>query len=231
MNLPRHLLLLLLPITLLACGPAEEPAVAPKERCAADGLKAYLEGQITTGDSSQSLQLSARDIAQGSVELDEIRLQVGQATPPGAESSQPVILRLFDSAGTRHLMHRLSENVATEPLTLQVADASDIGPGSQGRTSLAGFDCAVDEGKICAQIGYDSNGDGTLHDDDKFAYNATGGTVTILKVDNQKRRIEIELDLEIGPNILTFQDQSSGKLEGCLAPRYSRGQDLSWPLQ
>lgn len=229
---PRQITLLatILSLVMSACGGGEEPQIDPKDRCDAEGFKAYLDGQITNDDSTQNLTLSAKDKAQGSVELNEIRLHVGQATPPDGDAPQPVLLRLYDAAATRHLMHRLSDSVAIEPLTLQVVDASDIGPGSQGRTSLAGFDCAVDQGSICVQLGFDSDGDGTLHDDDKFAYNATAGTVTFLKIDNLSRRIHVELDISIGPNVLAFQDQSTGQLEGCLAPNYEQGRDLSWPL-
>ena len=229
--LSRRLSFLLLATTLLltaACGgEPEEEEISPLLRCEEEGLKAYLVGSIDSEESSHPFLVRSSEEAPGFIGFNEIRLVVGSFAPPGSSSPLPVILRIFENDGRRNLIHRLSELTEEGPLSLQVADASLPPDGSQGRTSLSSYDCSLEEGTFCIQIGFDSVGDQSLQDNDEFAYNGSGGS---LEIDIAERRVKVQFDLDLGPNVLGFQDSSTGTLQGCLAPRYSVSADDNWPL-
>ena len=234
MSLPQSLttkcLAAALVIGLAACGGDPEPE--PEERCGVNGLKAYLEGTL----ESQPFLVSTAGDTPGQGSNREIRIQVGTAVPPdqaGGEGAEtlPVILRIFEGDGGQNFLQRLSERLESEgEVQVEVADATDIGPGSQGRTDLSGFDCRLSDDRVCVQLGFDSVGDLTLQDGDEYAYNASGGTVTFLGIDNMTRRVHVRFDLDLGRNVLRFDDESTGAVAGCISPRYRLGTDY-WPLE
>lgn len=216
--------LLLLP----ACGEEEVP-LTPQEHCQEEGYKSYIVGHIINDEIRSDYQISSADSTPGSMRRHEIRLVAGSASPPHQSSTQPVIIRFYDAESQEQLGPRLSDLTSDGPLVLDVADASDLGPGSQNRTSLEDFDCSIAEGTICVQFGFDATGDAGLFDGDDFAFNATGGTVTILGFDNITATFHLEFDVELGPNALGFQDESRGNVQGCLSPNYEPS-DNFWPL-
>ena len=229
--LPRKLPLLLLASSLLfapACGgEPEEEEISPLLRCEEEGLKAYLVGTIQTEDGPHDFLIRSPEEAPGFIGFNEIRVVVGSFSPPGSSTPLPVILRIYENDGRQNLIHRLSELTDDGPLSLQVADASLPRDGSQGRTNLDTYDCSLENGTFCLQIGFDSVGDQTLQDQDEFAYNGASGSLDIEIAD---RRVKVSFDLDLGPNVLGFQDQSTGSLQGCIAPRYSVSPDDNWPL-
>lgn len=222
-----HLILLsLLILATTACGAEEAEEPPPRQRCSQDDLKAYLDGEFTA-DATHGITLQAADEVNGFIGFHEIRVQIGEATPPGASSPQPVILRIWENNGVGNMIHRLSELTDDGPQTFTIVDASEPRAGSQGRTNLDGYDCRLDESTLCVQIGFDANADQALLDTDAFAFNASGGEM-ILEIAN--RRVNADFSFQTGVNLLSFQDDSSGAFEGCIAPRYSISGDDNWPL-
>jgi hypothetical protein len=210
------------------CGSEETPEA--EERCGEDGYKAFLVGSIEGGGVETDLQISNSGDTPGLANVNEMRLVVGMARPPGSAVELPVILRIYDTDGGRNLLLRLSEILdEEEAVHLTVTDASEVGAGSQGRTDLDGFDCAFGEGKICVQLGFDSVGDQLLGDNDEHAYNATGGSVSFVGLDNVTRRVHVQLEVELGRNVLEFGDESTGSVGGCVSPGYRLDTDF-WPL-
>lgn len=226
---PAFSLVLISFLLLAACGEGEEEEPAAQDRCGPDGFKSFLVGHIDDGDARTPLRITATGETPGISNGREIRVQVGRFTPPGDDREEPVLLRIYDAKSDDVLLRRISELTLDGPLTLDVIDASQVSAGSEGHTELRDFDCAIDDGTICVQFGFDSVGDSSLQDEDEFAYNATGGSVTIDGIDNIRRQFTVQLDVELGRNVLGFQDESTGAVEGCLTPNYETGTDF-WPL-
>ena len=221
-----------LALCLSACGPEEEEEPPPQQRCETDNLKSYLQGSIDDGDSSRSIQLSNADSTPGWIGINEIRLNLGMATPPDGSDPQPVLLRLYDAKSEAYLSEIIDDLTADgDTLELTVYDASQMPAGSEDLTRLNHHDCSIEEGTICAQIGFDAAGDEILCDDDDYVYNALGGTVVIEGFDGVSRLFAGHWELELGRNILSFNDQSQGLVEGCFRPRYTVQGGDEWPLE
>lgn len=210
-----------------ACSGSEEPAA--QERCVLEGMTAYGEGRIRNEGVSYSLDLS-RDEISGSIGTQQVTVDLG-SIPRSDKGAAPLRMRLFDAHSKDSLLDTLANATAGGPLTLQVFNASQIPAGSQSRTELADFDCGLPKGNICVQLGFDSTGDELILDDDDAVYNGIAGTVTIESINNISRKILITWDVEVGANILAFQDQSSGSFAGCMNPTYSAGTGGRWALK
>ncbi len=223
-----------LSLTLLfvACGEEEEEEepVDPIDRCDAEDLRAFAEGSISVDEETTTFEVSGADSAPGRISANEIRIQLGSAVPPGGEEAEPVIMRIYDPNSPLNFATHLSELTESGPLELDVIDASEVPAGSQDLTSLDQFDCSIDDdATVCVQVGFDSAGDGILFDDDELVYNAIGGTVTIDGFDPNPPTFSAHFDVQLGRNVLTFGDDSTGHFEGCLRPRYQPDQDY-WTL-
>lgn len=230
--LPRRSLFLallaLLTLPVFGCGgESEEDATAPQDRCVEENLKAYLVGSIASEGEPYDLLVRSTDEVSGFIGFNEIRLNLGDFTPPGETISRPVILRIWDNDGRQNLIHRLADLTDDAPVTLELQDASQPRSGSQGRTSLSDFDCSLEAGRLCAQLGFDHTGDQSLQDGDSFAYNAASGE---LEIDIANSRVYVKFSMNTGVNVLGFQDSSSGSFQGCIAPRYSLSPLDQWPL-
>lgn len=228
--LPASLCLLL---AAPGCGD-DEPEIDPQERCTPDGQAAYLDGELITGDATHPLSLSTDQGTPGQIANRQIRIELGQAFPPGTDpevdDTVPMILRLFDADGPLDFPRYIDELTLDEELVLQVYDATDIGPGSTDLTSLEDFDCSIEDGTICAQLGFDTNGDGILHDGDDYVYNAAGGTVTLGGFSSQGgRAFSAHWDLHLGRNIMLHNDSTTGQVAGCMRPGYTPEIDF-WEL-
>ena len=202
-----------------ACGEPDEP-LPFDERCHEEELKAAASGQIDGDYGTASFELTTRDETPGRILHNEIRLELGVASPPHTASNEPVILRLFDADAPADFPRHLGDLTEDGPVELEVFDASDLPPGQADTTSLSHLDCTTTEGTICAQLGYDSAGDGILYDDDQYVFNAIGGTVTLDGYDNRSVTFAGHWNLEFGPNVRTHDDDSSGEVDGCFRPRY-----------
>ena len=214
----------------LGCGePEQEDPIPPQQRCAEEGYKTYLSGAIE-GDDDISLDAANRQDTTGDILRQEIRIHLGTARPPGADSAQTIILRLFDPHSESRTFATYLDNWTSEgPLELDVFDASDIGAGSSDLTSLEDFGCAIeDDATICAQIGFDATQNELLGDEDELVYNASGGTVTIEGFNSSDRTFAAHWDLELGRNVLRYGDESSGQAQGCLRANYNSD---DWSLE
>lgn len=227
----------------VACGDEEEkqePPPPPPERCKADNLKAYAEGEVSNDEESASLELSSNDVSGRIFDGGELRIRLGDASPPGTSGDQPLMMRIVDNDDDPEFAvfaERFADTASeADPLELQIADATDYsGLGSDNLTSLSDYDCSIDdEGTICVQVGFDSSGTGTLGNDDEYVYNAAGGTITIEGFSTSDDRFFAHWDIEVGPNLFAFQDESSGEFEGCMWPNYDSrpGQGTNyWALE
>lgn len=216
-----------LSMSVSACSGSEEPAA--QERCVLEGLTAYAEGRIRNEGVSYNLDLSREEIS-GSIGTQQVTVDLGSISRSD-KGSAPLRMRLFDAHSQDSLLDALANATTNGPLTLQVFNASEIPAGSQNRTELSNFDCGLSKNNICVQLGFDSTGDELILDDDDAAYNGIAGTVTIESINNVSRKILITWDVEVGANILAFQDQSSGSFAGCMNPRYSAGTGGRWALK
>lgn len=223
-----------------ACGDDEDeepPPPPPPERCQADNLKAYAEGAIANEDESASLDISSNDVSGRIFDGGEVRLQLGDASPPGASEEYPLILRIVDNEDDPEFVvlgERLDMATEADPLEFHIVDSTDYsGLGSEDLTSLSDYDCSIDaDGTVCAQLGFDTSGSGNLGDDDDYVYNAAGGTVTVEGFSTADERFAAHWDIEVGPNIFAFQDESSGEFEGCMWPHYDpRAPGNYWSLE
>jgi hypothetical protein len=225
-------LVVALALAVNACGPEEEQDPPPQERCELDNLKAFLEGSVDDGDSSHTLSLSTDDSTPGWIGINEIRLNLGVATPPDGGDPQPVILRLYDAKSDAYLSEIIDDLTADgDILELDVFNASQMPAGSEDLTRLNHHECSIEDGTICAQIGFDAAGDDILFDDDHYVYNALGGTVVIEGFDGVSRFFSGHWDLELGRNILRYNDESQGLAQGCFRPRYTVQSGDEWPLE
>lgn len=230
-TLPATLLFTIITTFCMACGGEEEEPTPPAERCQADNLKVYLTATVDDGSEQQDFQISNADGSPGWIGFHEIRINLGNAVPPEGGEAEPVILRLYDPA-SEELLGSTIDNLTDEaPVEVAVFDASEIPAGAEDVTSLSEHECSLAEGTICAQIGFDSAGDNILFDDDEFVYNAVGGSVIFEGFDPVSRTFSVKYDLDLGRNILRFQDESTGRAEGCLLPRYTAHGGEPWVLE
>ncbi len=224
---------LLAVLLLAACGDDEEE-IAASERCLEEDFAAFTAGEIANDEISASLDIETASGTPGRVSPQEVRIQIGEAILPGGDPEEddeyPVLLRLIDPDSPQDFARYIDELTIDDPLHLEIFDASDIGPGSQDLTSMDDFDCSIEEGTICMQVGFDTAGDGILFDDDDFVYNAAGGTLTIDGfVSGADRGFSVRWDADLGRNIMV-QDDSSGDFEGCIRPDYEPRTDY-WILE
>lgn len=216
-------------LLLSACG--DDPVeISPQERCAEDDLSAYLLATIEGAERTTRLDLPRATIS-GAIATEFITVNLGQRSLPDGSGQAELILNFADSRSTENLIDSLSDRTTEGPVVLQVVDATEAVTGSEGRTDLERFECTTDQDTICVQLGYDVNGDEVLGDDDRFVYHGKSGTVTIESFDNRTSTMRANFELELGPNMLGFQDTSTGTASGCLAPSYSLGSGGRYPLE
>lgn len=201
-----------------ACGDEEQEEPTPAaEHCEEYDLKAFAAVSVDNGEAVD-FEVESDDEVSGRIfDAHELRIELGQASPPGQSTEVPVIMRLYDATVDDNFQSYFDVD---EPLTLDVYDATDLPPGDQDTTALSPFDCSFDDDTICAQVGFDSSEQGNLHDEDEFVYNAAGGTVTIEGFQTSPSEFSAHWDIELGRNVRVFDDESSGEFEGCIKPAY-----------
>lgn len=224
------------------CSEEEEIIIDPITGCDDEELKAYAEGSISSPEEETSFKIITPGETPGRIMAQEIRIEIGVASPPGTEMpdpdsdeeppTDPFIIRLYDPSSDSDFARQIEELTQDEPLVLDIADASDIGAGSQDLTSLDEFDCSiVEDTTICMQVGFDTAGDGILFDDDDFVYNATGGSVTIEGFQTGAFPTFLaHFQADLGRNVIAHGDESTGHIAGCLRPHYNTQPDY-WVLQ
>ncbi|WP_146618232.1 hypothetical protein [Lujinxingia litoralis] len=214
---------------LLGCG--DEPAqIAPEQRCAEEGLSAYLDATLEGPERTIRHDL-ARPAITGAIDVRGISVNLGARPIPGQADQADLILNFFDSSSAQNMLDTLSQRTTSAPLILQVIDATAEVTGSQGRTDLERFDCSVADDTICVQLGYDVNGDEVLGDQDHFVYHGSGGTLTVVGFDNREKTMEANFQVSLGQNMLGFEDTTTGEARGCLLPNYALGSGGRYPLQ
>lgn len=224
---PTRTLLPILTFTLLAtaCGdPPKDPA--PQEYCAAENVTAYARGSVGTFN----LNLEQSSIEGSTIISQQVLLKLGQVARKEQGDKVPLLMRVFDAKIKSELLDAMANASLNEPKILTVVDATKVTAGSeQTRTDLSTYDCSIQNDTICVQIGFDTNHDGQLLNDDDAAFNAASGTVTIQRAENA--RFNITWDITLGQNLLTFNDTSSGKFAGCIQSRYETSGLGNWQLR
>lgn len=230
MNRPLQLLAALIAAPTLAVGCGDDPEPDPATHCQEADLKAYATGSASGERGTASFDTSSDDDAPGRITADRLRLTLGEASPPGTVDDQPMMLYLTDTEIDDELWAQLDERSTEADLILDVVDASDLPPGEEDTMSVDHLDCAVEDGSICAQVGYDAAGDGVLGDDDEFIYNAVVGDVTIEGFEPVGSTFAMHFDLDIGPNVRVHDDDSTGRLQGCVYAEYDTDAPDGWSL-
>ncbi|MFU8806642.1 MAG: hypothetical protein ACNA8W_22730, partial [Bradymonadaceae bacterium] len=211
-----------------ACSGSEDPIEA-EERCLADGLTAYAEGMISNDSTQISLDLSTNSI-DGSIGIQQVSMELGTISRPGKPAA-PLRMLIHDAHSVENLLDTFTNATNDGPLTLNVFDASELASGSSNRTELSHLDCGLQNGNVCVQLGFDTTGDELILDDDDGAYNGISGTVTIKNINHIGRKLHFTWNLEVGSNILAFQDQSFGRFKGCVNATYETGTAGRWVLR
>ncbi len=216
-----------LALTLLAAGCGDPPKdPAPQDYCEAEKVNAYARGSV----GAFNLNLERSDITGSTIIGQQVVLKLGEVARKEQGDKVPLLMRIYDAKIKNELLDAMANASKDEPKVLTVVDASKGVDGSEKtRTDLSTFDCSIKDGTICVQIGFDTNGDGQLLNDDDAAFNAAAGTVTISNVQNA--RFSISWDIKLGQNLLTFADTTSGKFEGCVRSRYETAGLGNWQLR
>lgn len=214
-------------LTLLATGCGEpEQAPPPQEYCEAENVNAYARGSI----GAFNLNLERSTITGSTIIGQQVMLKLGDVARKKQGDKVPLLMRIYDNEIKSELIDAMANAIQDGPQTLTVVDASQGIDGSeQTRTDLSSFDCSIKNGTICVQIGFDTNGDGQLLNDDDAAFNASAGTVTLKTA--QSAKFNLTWDIELGKNLLTHADTSSGKFTGCIRSRYETAGLGNWQLR
>lgn len=216
-------------IFVVGCGEGEQPD--PRLQCDHQELKTFAVGSASTDDGTASFDLSTERDISGRITDNQIRVHLGDASPPGTDETQPVLLYLTDPTSDGEFYRNLDDWTHDAPLVVDVVDASSLPPGEEDRMSVSHLDCSIEQnGSICAQIGFDSANDEILGNDDEYVFNATGGTITIDGYDYGSQTFSMNWQFDIGPNVHSYQDQSTGDIEGCLRAGYDTDLTDYWAL-
>lgn len=230
MNRTRWISLAAVALLVIGCG-EDEADPDPRTHCQEQNLKAYTVGSATGERGSASFEISDSNGTPGRITDTQVRITLGEASPPGTDDDQPLILYLTDTVIDHDLYQEFSRRTDDGRLVLDIADASQPPEGEEDVTSVSHIDCSVQQDDtICAQVGYDSAGDGILGDDDEFVYNAVDGQLVIEDVDNIASTISMNWDIEAGPNVHVFEDDSTGEFRGCAIPEYDIDAPYGWEL-
>lgn len=209
----------------LGCGDSDEEP-NPQTYCEDEKVNAYARGSV--GEIKLNLE---RDSIEGSTIIaQQVLLKLGDIERKEQGDKVPLLMRIFDAKIKSELLDAMANASLSEPKVLTVVDATKVIAGSeQTRTDLSTYDCSIQNDTICVQIGLDTNNDGQLLNDDAAAFNAASGTVTITRAQNAQ--ISLSWDVELGQNLLTFNDQSSGNFAGCIRARYATSGLGNWQLR
>jgi hypothetical protein len=215
----------------LLSGCEEEVVVIPiQDRCEQQGLALAAGGRLERADGE--VGALALEVAQGAKsELSGPQLWMRLDGYRGGEGAEGrLVVRLF-SSGSGDLFTRLDNAGNGQRLTLEVVDATAIPAGNVSATALDRYDCEVEKGKICLQVGVDTNGNGRIDDEDAFVFNGQGGRVIVEPADPLRRRYRLKYTAELGRNIMSLQSMSRGALDGCLNARYEPSGEGVWSLE
>lgn len=216
-----------------ACSDDEEKPQAPQERCGGD-TTFFAAGEIVIDDDGEELVFEFENSGEldfGRIRSSEISLGVGQL--PRAEDSPGLILKFRENIDEMDLLDVIANATDQDTVTVDVVDGSSIPPGTARRSDLSIHTCGISDGTWCAQLALDSTEDRLISDDDEKVFAATGGRVELIEVDNRRSRLRLNFRVELGPNVLTTGDTSTGVIEGCIDARYERadGGMAGWQLR
>jgi hypothetical protein len=213
-------LLFILALSLLSGACADEnepPSPTPQTRCEADGLASFAQGQIVIDDTVYPITHSVAE-ADGRMRQQDVAVKLG-VLERDMEEPVEMIFRVREALNPEHILDIFANLSTSGAKTLAVVDASGVDP-SGNRVDLGPFECGAAEDTICAQFGLDTTPDGLLTEDDEKVLNATGGEFTVVYVNNLTRKLHLQWSVELGSNVLSTGDTSSGSLAGCIIARY-----------
>ena len=221
----RPLLTLAVLLACSACGGEEDPVPA-RERCADRSPQAYAEGTLSLSPNASSDV--SKEVAAASGVVDGSSLYL---TFPSAAGSKPLLLKLYVSDAAGGLLDRVAESIEQGRTSFEVVDATAPIAGSQNISGLNNYTCVFADGKICAQVVVDENGDGLVSDDDARVFNAAGGEVVFTEVQGLSSTFRMDWALNLGGNLLDSEDTTTGNaLSGCLNTSYSSNGGNRWEL-
>ncbi len=212
---------------LVACGDEEEPTPTPQERCAADGVSAFIQVDIDRGDEDPlSFSVASNPIPYGLVGNGEVQVEFGEVDVDG--TMVPLHLRIVENKDQKDILDLYSNAIDADQSTLSVFDASNVDSAAAQRSNLDGFDCGIEDGNQCVQLAFDSTDEDVISDADLRVHNGTSGTLELIKIGSPST-FRMNFDVALGSNILTTMDASSGQIQGCIDASYravSQGQLL-----
>jgi len=211
----------------VACGDDETPPT-PQERCAADNLPIYVEGSVTT-DEMTTTWTHAPTEARGKISEREMQVVAGNVEfGPNLPS---VLLNFRENESSEPLLDLLANQTKDGPVELTVIDVTSVPSNAPRRTDLSTFPCGLTSKAACVQVAYDTSRDEVVDESDARVYHAKSGSFTIGKVDNNLSRVFFHFDINLGKNVLTSADTSTGRVQGCVAARYASAGAQGWTLR
>lgn len=218
---------------LASCGSDDDAEVSPRDRCS-DTEGYHVEGQfVVDGDSDLTFSFSntSSTLEDGYIRSGAIQIQPGLLKR--AEDVPPILLKFRDNEDTTDLLDLLANATQDGSKTYAIADGTSVPSNAVRRSDLTLVECGLASGTMCAQMALDTTGDGVVGDDDEKVFAATGGEIRIVKVDNNRSRLRLDFQVELGTNVLTTGDASTGTIAGCINARYDSagGGASGWTLE
>ncbi len=211
---------------------SEEPSA--RDRCASDENSYAVSGELRIPSEEGEELVFPFDNA-GSLDVGVIRgseIVLGVGSLPRSEDAPPILLKFRENVASNDPLDVITNTVVEGPVTVTVADGSGVPNDATRRSDLSLVECGIPDGTICAQVALDTTGEGAISDDDEKVFAATGGEVRLVEVDNVASRLKMDFEIDLGRNVLTTGDTSSGVIRGCLNAEYDRsGGGSGWVLQ
>lgn len=218
---------------LTACGSDDEEPLSARDRCADQSY--FVSGQLSVpGEDGEDLVFpfeNSGSIQNGAIRGSEIILGVGEL--PRADDAPPLILKFRENVAESDPLDVVTNAVSEGPLTVTVADGTGVSNEVMRRSDLSLIEgCGIPNGSICAQVALDTTENGAVSDDDEKVFAASGGEVRFVDVDNVASRMKLDFTIELGRNVLTTGDESTGSISGCINAAYDRsGGGSGWVLR
>lgn len=211
----RHFGLWCAALGLCACG-GEEPKPAAEDRCEIEGHSVFAER--TLGEAITELPGAS---VEGLVSNQNITVKL-----PRVGGGPQLILKMRFSDAT----NLLDEITRASTQAFEIVDATDVPAGSMNVSGLDKYECPLSEGKICAQLGVDTDGDGLISDDDGEVYNASGGSIDFETIDGLTKSIKFHWSINLGTDIFDAMS-ASGQIRGCVDASYTSTGAATWTIE